>query len=225
MQYSSGKSNNLQAIISDTLTQIANSSLQSFKPVMEGMINNMASVNQSVRDINYGNITFPNILKGTCNCCPPEPNCPPQCIASISRTAAQDEKILVPVLVKNTCKQTKTYRVGVRELKDQDGKLAPFQPKLNKHTLTIDPGRSERVIMLVDLDKFNNGSTYTTEIVIREKDINQNICFTLMVDNDYNLVTAAPQDEKQYQMRWQSWQSHYYCEPKKSSGQVPGIKN
>lgn len=224
MQNSSGKSNNLQAVISDTLMQIANTSLQSFKPVMEDMVNNMASITQSVKDINFAGLKFPNIFKQTCDCCPPEQKCPPHCIASISRIAAQGETISVPVLVKNTCKQTKTYRVGVRELKDQDGKPAPSQPKLNKESLTIDPGRSERVIMLVDLDKFDNGSTYSTEIVLREKDINQNICFTLKVDNDYNLVTAQPQDEKQYQLRWQSWQNHYYCEPKKDRD-IPKINN
>ena len=122
---------------------------------------------------------------------------------------------MVPFLVKNTCNETKTYRVGVRELKDQDGKPAPFQPQLNKHSVTLEPGRSERVVMLLDLSDFANGSTYTTEIVLRENEINQNICFTLKIDNDQNLVTAQPQNEKQYQLRWQSWQSHYYCEPKK----------
>jgi hypothetical protein len=213
----SSKQNNLQSLIGDTLTQIANNSLQTLKPMMEGMLSNMTAVSQSVRSINPGNITLPNLFKETCNCCPPEQKCPPHCIAQISRIAAQDERIIVPFLIKNTCSHTKTWRVGVRELKDQDGKPAPFQPQLNKTSVTVEPGRSERVVMMVDLAQFANGATYTTEIVLREKEINQNICFTLKIDNDHHLVTAQPQDEEQYQLRWQSWQSHYYCEPKKGA--------
>ena len=209
------RQNNLQSLISDTLTQIAGNSLQSFKPVMENMLSNMTAMTRSVKNIDTGNLSLPKLYKETCNCCPPEDKCPPHCIAQITRTAAQDERIMVPFLVKNTCNETKTYRVGVRELKDQDGKPAPFQPQLNKHSVTLEPGRSERVVMLLDLSDFANGSTYTTEIVLRENEINQNICFTLKIDNDQNLVTAQPQNEKQYQLRWQSWQSHYYCEPKK----------
>jgi hypothetical protein len=214
MQNSSHQ-NNLQTLMTDTISQIANNSLQTFKPVMEGMLNNLSSIGKSVKNINPAALVLPNIFKQTCNCCPPEQKCPPHCIAQITRVAAQDEKILVPFMVKNTCSQTKTYRVGVRELKDQDGKLAPFQPELNKQFVTVDPGRSERVVMMIDLSRFDNGATYNTEIVLREKEINQNICFTLKVDNDANLVTAQPQNEQQYQLRWQSWQSHFYCEPKK----------
>ena len=66
--------------------------------------------------------------------------------------------------------------------------------------------------MTIDLEQFNAGTTYTAEIVLREKEINQNICFTLMVSNPANVVTAIPKDENSYRMRWQSWKDHYYCE-------------
>jgi hypothetical protein len=135
----SSQQNNLQSLISDTLTQIADNSLQSFKPVMESMLNNITSMGQSVKNINTGSLTLPKLYKETCNCCPPEDKCPPHCIAQITRIAAEDERILVPFLVKNTCSETKTYRIGVRELKDQDGKPAPFQPQLNKQSVTVDP--------------------------------------------------------------------------------------
>ncbi|MCG2613410.1 hypothetical protein LZZ85_03925 [Terrimonas sp. NA20] len=209
------KPDSLQAMISDTLSKIADSSLQSFRPVMDGMLNNMSSISQSVKNINPASIKLPKLTSDNCNCCPPEPKCPPHCIAQITRIAAQDERILIPFMVKNSCSKIKTYRVGVRELKDQDGNMAPFQPQLSKQTVTVEPGRSERVVMMIELGQFANGATYTTEIVLREKEINQNICFTLKIDNDHHLVTAQPQDEKQYQLRWQSWQSHFYCEPKK----------
>ncbi|MBC7874806.1 MAG: hypothetical protein H7Y01_12465, partial [Ferruginibacter sp.] len=133
---------------------------------------------------------------------------------------------IVPFMVKNTCSHAKTYRIGVRELIDADGRPAPSQPILNKQTITLQPGRSERVLMQIDLDKFENGSSHSTEIVIRENEINQNICFTLKVNNDcQQVVTAEPQDEKKYKLRWQSWQSHYYCEPKKDRKDTPVITN
>ena len=132
----------------------------------------------------------------------------------------EGERIITPFIVKNDCSETKTYRIGVRELKDESGGLAPAQPILNKTIVTLDPGRSEHVLVSLDLDNFKAGSTYTTEIVLREKEINQNVCFTLIVDNaDGTVVT--PQDEQQYRLRWQSWKDHYYCE-RPTISRIPG---
>jgi hypothetical protein len=216
MKNSTNQSTNLQDMIGNTFQEIASSSLAAYAPLMKGMLSNISNLSQSALKGDYSAIKLPKLFKETCNCCPPECECPPHCIASISRCAAQGERIIVPFEIKNTCSHTKTYRVGVRELKDQDGKLSPSQPKLNKHSVTLDAGRSERVLMLVELDKFENGTTHSTEIVLREKEINQNICFTLMIDNDCKVVSVEPKDEKKFKLHWQSWQSHYYCEPKKT---------
>ena len=218
--------NNIQDILSNSLKDFANNSMSAYKPMMDGMVNNITAMSKSLSNGNYGALKLPMLNNDSCDCCPPKCECPPQCMASISRCAAQGERILVPFMIKNTCTHTKTFRIGVRELKDQDGKLAPSQPHLNKHAVTLDAGRAERVLMLVDLEKFEqNGATYNAEIVIREKRINQNICFTLKIDNDYNVITAAPQDEQKFDMHWQSWQSHYYCEPKKGAHDMHVIKN
>ncbi|MEO7960395.1 MAG: hypothetical protein ABIR19_02545 [Ginsengibacter sp.] len=123
-------------------------------------------------------------------------------------------------MIKNDCNQTKTYRIGVRQLDDETGNSAPSQPVLNKSTVTLEPGRSEEVLVSVDLANFKNGSTYTTEIVLREKEINQNICFTLIVEDPRSTV-VVPQSEQQYRLRWQSWKDHYYCE-KPAFNRAPG---
>ena len=47
--------------------------------------------------------------------------------------------------------------------------------------------------------------------VLDEKEINQNICFTIKVDNSGS-TTVSPLDEQQYLLHWQSWKDHYYCE-------------
>ena len=120
-------------------------------------------------------------------------------------------------MVKNKCGGTKHYRIGVRDLKNVDGSMAPSQPILNKHDVTLDAGQSEMVLMSIDLLQVPNGNTYNAEIVLREKDINQNICFKLIVDGNSNVPVAEPLDEKKYLLRWQSWKSHFYCEPKKLS--------
>jgi hypothetical protein len=208
----------LQQVLTDSIQNMTNLSLGSMKPLMDGMMNNLLSINKSVQEGGIPVMKIPQIkLQGdSCdNCCPPKTSCPPHCLTSIQRCAIQGERIVVPFLVKNTCSHAKTWRIGVRELKNEDGQMAPSQPQLNKQSVTLEPGRSERVLMMIDLEKFTNGSVYTTEIVLREKDINQNICFTLKVD-DCNATVAAPQDEKKYNLRWQSWQSHYYCEPPKN---------
>jgi len=210
----------IQKTLSSNLQQLTNLSVSAFKPVMEGMINNMASMSKSFLKSGLPLIKIPQ-LKSNCDCCPPEETCPAHCIASITRNAMQGERIITAFTVKNDCSHTKTYRIGVRELKDENGELAPAQPVLNKNAVTLEPGRSEQVLMRLDLDNFKNGSTYTTEIVLREKEINQNICFTLKVENASSTI-VTPQDEQQYLLRWQSWKDHYYCERPTVSRTVSG---
>ena len=217
MESTQKKTAGLQQVLTDSIQNMANLSLSSVKPLLDGMINNFSAINKSVLKGGIPAIKIPQIKMQGSDCCPPETTCPPHCLTSINRCAMQGERIIVPFLVKNTCSHAKTYRIGVRELKNEDGQLAPSQPKLNKQAVTLEPGRSERVLMMIDLEKFSNGSVYTTEIVLREHEINQNICFTLMVDGDCNTAVAEPQDEKKYQLRWQNWQSHYYCEPQKKA--------
>jgi len=72
--------------------------------------------------------------------------------------------------------------------------------------------------MIIDLGKFAEGKTYTTEIVLREKEFNQNICFTLSIEDHQNIV-VEPMDEKKYKMKWQSWKDHFYCEVKHGAQQ------
>ena len=215
MSNTSYNTSGLQKVLTDSLQNMADLSIGSIKPLVDGMVKNMTAVNSAVYSGGLPAIKLPQIKLQDSNCCPPENTCPPHCLASIKRYAMQGERVVVPFLVKNACNIAKTYRIGVRELMDADGNMAPSQPVLNKNSVTVQPGRSERVLMMIDLEKFTNGSEYTTDIVLREKDINQNICFTLCVDADCNTVTATPQDEQKYRLRWQSWQSHYYCEPQK----------
>jgi hypothetical protein len=94
---------------------------------------------------------------------------------------------------------------------DIDNKPAPGQPALNRYSVSLQPNASERVLMKLDLDNFQKG-TYSAEIVVREEEINQNICFTVVV-GDHHGQTALPHEESHYKLRWQSWKSHYYCEP------------
>ncbi|WP_462251931.1 hypothetical protein [Ferruginibacter sp.] len=210
----------IQKIFGDSMQSLTDTSLSFFKPVIESL---MSSVNTNSKSANGDDSSFkfpqlkiPQIkFQENCNCCPPEETCPPHCIATLNRSAMVGERIIVPFLVKNNCSHTKTLRIGVRELLDEKGNIAPGQPRLNKQSVTLPQGRSEQVLLTLDLDKFNNGSTYTTEIVLREKEINQNICFTLSTA-DHAAITAEPQDEQKYKLKWQSWKSHFYCEPKKT---------
>lgn len=203
----------LQKILSDNLQQLTNLSISTLKPVMEGFINNMSAFNNSIVKNGIPLIKIPTLNSGNCNCncCAPEESCPPHCIASITKYAMEGERIIVPFIVKNDCNQPKTYRIGVRELDDENGVAAPAQPVLNKNTVTLDAGRSEQVLLTVDLANFKNGSTYATEIVLREKEINQNICLTLIVEDSATTI-VIPKSEQKLRLRWQSWKDHYYCE-------------
>lgn len=203
----------LQKNLTDNFQKISRLSIDTMRPLVENMFETVSNMSNTIVEGKIPTLNLSSFQNNKhSNCCPPKQECPPHCISTISRQAMSGERIIVPFLIKNNCSSTKTYRVGVRELLDNDGTLAPNQPVLNKVSVTLASGRSERVLMSLDLNNFKTGSTYTTEIVLREKEINQNICFTLHVNNS-TPTEVSPKDEKQYKQKWLHWQSHFYCDP------------
>lgn len=198
--------------ITDGLQKLADISIGTFKTSVDSASKNITEMSKVMTSIGLPKFNLPLLKSDKHDCCAPKDECPPHCLLQISRTASAGERIIVPFMVKNTCGATKHYRIGIRELKNIDGTLAPSQPKLNKNEVTLDAGQSEMVLMEIDLNGFANGTTYNAEIVIREKDINQNICFKLITDGNSDAPVAKPLDEKKYLLHWQSWKSHFYCE-------------
>ncbi len=215
----------LQQAMTNSFQRMADLSMDTIKPFMDGMFENITTMNKSLSDSGFGTLQIPGLNTKSCNCCPPEQECPPHCIATITRQAVKGERIIVPFSVKNNCASQKTYKIGVRELIDEDGNMAPSQPQLNKNSITLDPGRSELVEMRIDLANYQNGGVFTTEIVLREKDINQNICFTLHVNRPAHITQVSPRDEKKYKLKWQDWKSHFYCEPVKRERTIGMVSN
>lgn len=145
--------------------------------------------------------------------CPPEPSCPPKCLAKIHREASPGEIIVVPFRIKNACGRARIYQVNVRPLVDEQGKEAPSQPTLDRNEVHLEPDQSITLRMTLNLQQgFTKGESYTTNIVIREEKINQNVCFSLTMATTEKSIEVCPLDENQYLMRWSSWQDHFYCE-------------
>ncbi len=156
-----------------------------------------------------------------CGCCPPSCDCPPQCLLTLTHSAYPGERVVVPFAIKNTCGAAKTYQVGVRPLMDQFGETAPTAATLNKEQVTLNPGQSVTILMTIDLaNEERTGISYQTDIVIRESEVNQNICFTLYLKAYSDIPVAKPLDESHYLNHFQSWQSHFYCEKPKRDGQT-----
>ncbi len=202
MQTSSSSGSGLQNLLGSVINQFTSTSMQLVQPMMDTMMANLSVLSPQ--------------LKKNQHCCPPETTCPPQCIASIQRHAARGERIRIAMRVSNASAQSKTYQAGVREMKDQHGHDAPIQYGLNKHTLTLDPGRTELLLLELDLQKAENGATYSTEVVLREKEYNQNICISVKIDDEHLVTDVQPFEEQRYRQRWKPWQAHFYCEPSSS---------
>lgn len=207
----------LQQNFAKGLQMLTDMSMATLKSTMDNSSKTVDGLNNVMANMGLLNFKIPTFYgtNKSKDCCAPQDECPPHCILQIERHAISGERIIIPFVIKNTCNTHKNYRVGVRELNNIDGTLAPDQPKLNKSVVSLQAGAEEMVLMEIDLAKFNSGGTYNAEIVIREEDINQNICFTLVVDGVNNAPVAKPQDEKKYNLHWQSWKNHYYCEPPK----------
>lgn len=155
------------------------------------------------------------------DCCPPEPSCPPRCLAEIERKAYPGEVIVASFRIKNKCGARRTYQLGVRPLMDRNGEEAPTQPTLNRDSVDLEPGQAVSVQLRLDLSEgFQTGQCYTADIVIREREVNQNICFKVCVVACHDEVTVCPLDEREYFLRWQPWQSHYYCDTRQSANRV-----
>ena len=186
--------------IADSFGNIISQSFEMYKGVLE-------------TGLNAANLNPP--FNTDCDTCPPKEECPPKFIGRLYRSAMQNESIIVPFIINNGCSSPKTYRIGVRELKDIDGNMAPNQPKLNKNLVVLAPNGQERILIGLQLTNFQKG-TYEAEIVVRENEYNQNILLTVEVA-DVAAPVFTPLDEKKYQLKWQSWKTHFYCEPKKTT--------
>jgi hypothetical protein len=191
-----------------TLTDI---STEFYSTLLNNMTGNNTLFRKNIGQLGKNALDPFKAIFNTGDCCPPKEECPPHCIESIFRRAMVGERIVVPFNVKNDCEKTKIYQVGIREMTDQDGNPASVQPKLNKSSVSLQPYASERVLVMLDLAKMEK-ATYTAEIVLRENEFNQNICLTVDV-GDHATTTVTPYEEKKFKLKWQSWRSHFYCEP------------
>ena len=217
MQFKTAKALN----ISDVSQNVKRFTDASTRMVLNSVNNNLQWFNEMQNLFGTG-LNFEK--KDDCNACPPECDCPPQCMISITRDANPGEVIIVPFKVKNTLQSAKVYRVGIRPFYDNDGNLLPNQPTLNKTTLNIQPGQSILVEMKIDLTNgYTAGNSYSTEIVVREKDVNQNICFTLNVTANNFIPEAYPLDEQKYFTHFQDWRSHYYCDTRPTINRVTPV--
>jgi hypothetical protein len=192
-------------------------SISAMKTTVENSTRSFEAMNRIASDVGLRNLNLPGMSEWESECCPPKQKCPPHCILEIFRNAYPGEVIVVPFMVKNTCQTYKTYKVGVRELKNINGSPAPTQPQLDKQQVSLAPGQSELVKMYLDVRTYNPGESFATEIVIREKEYNQNICFNLSMKGFGDAPVARPMDEKKYKLKWLSWRSHFYCEPRSDS--------
>ena len=178
--------------------------------------NNLKLFNEMAKLFNNSSIPFkPFPFSNEQDCCPPKANCPPHCLIEINKEAHVGEVLRIPFAIKNTCGSAKKYRIGLRPLLDQNGNPSNVQIVLDKHEIVLQPGQSVQLSLQVNLMQGAKiGDCLQTEIVIRENEINQNICFKLNVLPFCDVPTAEPLDEKLYLNHLQSWQSHYYCEQK-----------
>jgi hypothetical protein len=147
-------------------------------------------------------------------CCPPVEKCPPCCILELDRRAKPGEVILVPFRIRNASGRQRSYQVGIRPMVDEHQNPAPSQPTLDRTAVTINPHQSALVEMRLDLshDAYRPGQRFEATIVVREKEINQNICFRLTLDPFDDVPEAVPCDERDLRTHFVSWHYHFYCD-------------
>jgi hypothetical protein len=214
MQITTGNTLNFDNV-SNSVKQLTDATTRMFQ-------NNINNNLQWFNDLqNILGISSTQASKNDCSACPPECDCPPQCMLSITRDANPGETIIVSFKVKNTLQSAKIYMVGVRPFYDDNGNTLSSQPLLNKTQLNLQPGQSILVEMRLNLsDEYISGNNYSTEIVIREKDVNQNICFNLNVTSNNFIPEAHPLNEQSYFTHFQDWKSHYYCDTRPTISRV-----
>ena len=205
--------------ILETMQNFSNTSMKLFSEAMES---NM-QMSRSWMDT-WSQSTTPAKNKHSVPCCPPDIECPPHCLTIIHRYVMRGECIVVPVAVKIKCNHPKTYKVGVRPLLDPEGNPTPVQPSLDKTTISVQPGHSVIVRLMLDLKEgFKTGTCYQTEVVIREKQVNQNICVRICVDDYRDVPEVTLREEAEYFNHFQSWEGHFYCENKPRRANITNV--
>lgn len=208
------QSNILSGEAMKNLQTLTDMSMEFYGNLLNNVVGNNTQFGKNLAQLSKAMLDPYRNLYSCADNCPPKEECPPHCLATLHRRAMVGERIVIPFNVRNGCGETKTYRVGIRDLMDRDGKVATAQPLLNKPSVTLSPYTSERILLTLDLANFAAG-TYAAEIVLRENEFNQNLCLTVEVADSDGIV-VNPQEEKKYKLKWQSWKSHYYCEPGRS---------
>ncbi|MGB5943672.1 MAG: hypothetical protein WBG71_12390 [Leeuwenhoekiella sp.] len=209
------QSNVFSDTVMDNLQNLTDMSMEFYSTMLNNVTGNNSQFSENVSQLGKNALQPLKSMFNSGDCCPPKEECPPHCLTTIHRQAMPGERIVVPFQVYNDCNTAKNYQIGVRSLTDQDGNPAPDQPHLNKHSIQLQPHAKERVLVVLDLGNFSTGN-FSTEVVLREREYNQNICLNITVtDRSGPLVT--PFEEKKYKLKWQSWKSHYYCEPKRDA--------
>ena len=156
-------------------------------------------------------------------CCPPDIECPPHCLMTLYRKARAGEVIVELFAIKNCCGKRKTYRLGARPLLDPDGNAVDAGVELDKSQVDLDQGRSVVVRARVDTSGLQPGTRYTADIVMREQEVNQNVCFVLDIEPEREIPEVCPKEEAWYFNRFHSWESHYYCEKPRSRVNITRI--
>ena len=149
--------------------------------------------------------------------CPPPDLCLPRCLASIQLRARPGESRIVPFGVRNTSNAEKTYKVGVRPFVDAKGQSIDISMSLSETAITIQPGKMVMLELYVGIPKtLFPGGAYETDIVLREAINNQNICFSIIIEGNFNVPVASPFDEKYLNIKFHRWHHHFYCTPQSS---------
>jgi len=211
-------------VVTDSIQQLGRTMVQMVDESINNTITMGTRLSEVVDTVNKITPTASRTRGETLSvpCCPPEEECPPQCLLEITRHAYAGERIIVPFRIRNGTNQVKNYHIGIRPLVDENQNPTPSQPTLDKTTATIQPAQSVLVEMRIDLGNgFSNGHQYEATIVVRERDFNQNICFRLVLD-PLHAPEVTPYDEKDLKSHFLSWQYHFYCEEKPARISVQG---
>jgi hypothetical protein len=143
--------------------------------------------------------------------CPPEDLCLPRCLLRITRSARVGEVIIVPFRIRNTGNTERRYKLGVRPFLDENG-AEVGQATLDSIEATVPAGGAVRREMRIQVNRnYKAGEVYETDIVIRERSYNQNICFRLTVSSAGDVPEVTLYDERDLGLHFHRWYHHYYC--------------
>lgn len=145
------------------------------------------------------------------DCCEiPEKDCPPRCACTIQWVAAEGERRISTIRIRNSSSDAITYELKANPF-ETCGKRIDVVPSITPRSVNAAPGETVSVKVETAVDaQFHSGATYTSEILVIGK-YERCVKLELQVTCVEESGCSFEHGDIPYRTRAEEWYHHFQC--------------